>query len=169
MTVMTLRFGEIEIDESKIIGMPDGMLGFPDRRFIILSPDNQGPFFWLQSLDTPELAFVVTDPATFVQGYAVKLTPAEYERIELEQDSEVIILTVVTMAREVTDITFNLQGPVVVNPGKMIAKQIVLEEGKYGTKYHIFTRSTPSQLSIEDSRSGQTPSVDRITTICCNT
>ena len=63
MNVMTLRFGEIEIDESRIIEMPVGIIGFEDRRFVIISPDRYGQFFWLQSLDNPDLAFVVTDPA----------------------------------------------------------------------------------------------------------
>ena len=165
MNVMTLRFGEIDIDENRIIEMPDGMLGFPDRRFVILSPDNQAPFFWFQSLDTPELAFVVTDPASFVQGYEVNLTPDEYERIELERDMEIIILAVVTMASEVAKITLNLQGPVVVNPQKMLAKQIVLEEGKYVTKHPLF--GSPLHSSPHEEASLAT-SLEKIASICCN-
>ena len=42
MKVMTARFGEIEIGDDKIIEMPDGIIGFPDRRFVMLSPDNNG-------------------------------------------------------------------------------------------------------------------------------
>jgi flagellar assembly factor FliW len=164
MNVMTLRFGEIEIDERKMIEMPDGMLGFPDRRFVILSPGNQVPFFWFQSLDSPELAFVVTDPASFVQGYDVNPTPYEYERIKLEQDAEVIILAVVTMASEVTKITLNLQGPVIVNPQKMLAKQIVLEEGKYGTKHPLF--GSPL-LSSPNEETALALSLEKIASICC--
>jgi len=166
MIVNTLRFGEIEIDESKIIEMPDGMLGFTDRRFVILSPDNQEYFFWLQSLDSPELAFVVTDPASFFHNYEVKLTSEEYEKIKLEPDSEVIILAVVTMASEVPKITLNLQGPVVVNPNLMLAKQIVLEEGKYMSKHPLF--STVNMSSPQDEETVLAPSLEKITTICCN-
>ena len=169
MNVMTLRFGEIGIDESRIIEMPDGMLGFTDRRFIILSPDNNGQFFWLQSLETPDLAFVVTDPASFFDGYEVNLTSDEFELIKLEPDSEVIILAVVTMASDVAEITLNLQGPIVVNPRKMVAKQIVLGEGKYGTKHPLFSRSlTTSRLPDEAGNNALLPSLDKITSICCN-
>jgi flagellar assembly factor FliW len=162
---MTLRFGEIEIDENKIIEMPDGMLGFPDQRFAILSPDNQDIFYWLQSLDSPDLAFVVTDPASFIQGYEVKLTPDEYKRIKLEQDSEVIILAVMTMGSDVMKTTINLQGPVVINPDEMIAKQIVLEEGKYGAKHPLFgavISSLPQQEAVP------APFLEKIATICSN-
>jgi flagellar assembly factor FliW len=165
MNVMTSRFGEIEIDENKIIEMPDGMLGFPDRLFVVLSPGNQGPFFWFQSLDNPELAFVVTDPISFIQGYEVNLTPDEYQRIMLKDDSEVIILAVVTVANEVAKITLNLQGPVVVNPLKMLAKQIVLEEGKYSTKHPLFDVPLVS-MPQEEAVTG--PSLEKIATICRN-
>jgi flagellar assembly factor FliW len=170
VNVATLRFGDIEIDEKRVIEMPDGMLGFADRRFIIISPDRYGQFFWLQSLDNPELAFVVTDPALFVQGYEVNLTPDEYERIKVSPDSEVIILAVVTMSPDVFAITLNLQGPLVVNPEKMLAKQIVLEEGKYATKHPLFARGlSPSPLPTDDELSSTLlPSLDKITTICCN-
>lgn len=169
MIVMTLRFGEIEIDEDRIIEMPDGLIGFPDRRFMIISPDKYGQFFWLQSLDSPELAFVVTDPALFVKGYEVNLTSDEYERIKLAPDSEAIILAVVTMASDVTEITINLQGPIVVNPEKMIAKQVVLEYGKYGTKHPLFDRphSTP-RFPEKDSTPSLALAMDKISTICCN-
>jgi flagellar assembly factor FliW len=170
VNVMTLRFGDIEIDEKRVIEMPDGMLGFTDRRFIIISPDKYGQFFWLQSLDNPELAFVVTDPALFVQGYEVNLTPDEFERIKLSPDSEAIILAVVTMAPDVFDITLNLQGPIVVNRENMLAKQIVLEEGKYATKHPLFARDLSfSPLPCDDEVTpAQLPSLEKITTICCN-
>ena len=169
MNVMTLRFGAIEIDESRIIDMPDSMIGFADRRFVILSPDNNGRFFWLQSLDNPDLAFVVTNPASFVQGYDVNLTSEEYERLNLGPESEAILLVVVTMARDVADITLNLQGPVVVNPEKMVAKQIVLEEGKYVTKHPLFARPPlSSPLPYDDVTPAPLPSLAKITTICCN-
>jgi flagellar assembly factor FliW len=169
VNVMTLRFGEIEIDESRILEMPDGMIGFVERRFVVLSPDNNGGFFWLQSLDNPDLAFVVTDPASFVEGYDVNLTPGEYERIKLASESEAIVLAVVTMAQDVMDISLNLQGPIVVNPKTMMAKQIVLEEGKYGTKHPLFARPlTSPQLSADEVTPSHLPSLERITTICCN-
>jgi flagellar assembly factor FliW len=168
VNINTLRFGEIEIDESRIIEMPEGMLGFADRRFIILSPDNNGRFFWLQSLDSPELAFVVTDPVYFVPAYEVNLTSDEYDQIKLGPDSEAIILSVVTMAGGVTEMTLNLQGPIVVNPVNLLAKQVVLGEGKYGTKHPLFPASdAKSQLPVESDNPEPASILDRISTICC--
>ena len=166
MIVTTLRFGEIEIDKDRIIEMPDGMLGFPDRRFVILSPDNNGQFFWLQSLDNPELAFVVTDPAQYTESYEVRLTSDEYVKLSIDPDSEVVILAVVTMASDVKDITLNLQGPIVINPESMMAKQIVLGEGKYGTKYPLFAGLADATKDL--TASSPTAVLDRLSAICIN-
>jgi flagellar assembly factor FliW len=166
--VMTTRFGAVEIDEDRIIEMPDGMIGFEDRRFILLSPDNNGRFFWFQSVDNPALAFVITDPTAFVPGYDVALTPDEYDRLKLDPESaEVILLAVTTISREARDITINLQGPIVVNPEKMMAKQIVLENGKYGTRHPLFTPTEP-EPSLKKEEARPPVSLRKITAICSN-
>lgn len=168
MNVMTTRFGAVEIDDNRIIEMPDGMLGFAERRFILLSPDNNGSFFWFQSVDTPALAFVVTDPMAFVPGYDVTLTPDEYKKLELDPESaEVILLAVTTISRETEDITINLQGPVVVNPEKMIAKQIVLENGKYEIRHPLFTSAEPKP-SLKKAEARPVVSLRNISSICGN-
>jgi flagellar assembly factor FliW len=166
--VTTTRFGAVEIDDDKIIDIPDGMLGFSEQRFILLSPDNNGRFFWFQSVDNPALAFVITDPTAFVPGYDVTLTPDEYNRLKLDPESaEVILLAVTTISRETGDITINLQGPIVVNPEKMMAKQIVLENGKYEIRFPLTTSSAPeSSLTKEEERPAV--STQKITAICSN-
>jgi flagellar assembly factor FliW len=165
---MTTRFGEVDIDDDKIIKIPESILGFTEKRFILLLPDNSGQFFWLQSVDNPALAFVVTDPVLLIQDYEVKLTSAEYKKLKLTPESEVILLSLVTMAQNVMDITINLQGPIVVNPEKMSAKQIVLEDGKYKTKHPLF--ANPDLLEPPLKHAVKKPAIShrKITTICCN-
>jgi flagellar assembly factor FliW len=166
--VKTSRFGVVEIDDDRIIEMPDGMIGFEERRFILLSSDNSGRFFWLQAVDNPALAFVVTDPTAYVPGYVVTLTPDEYERLKLEPESkEVVLLVVTNISQESRDITINLQGPVVVNPLKMIAKQIVLENGKYGIRHPLFT-ATGLEPSLERKEERTAVSPQKITANCSN-
>ena len=169
MKVMTSRFGALEIEDDRIIEMPDGMIGFAERRFILLSPDNNGCFFWFQAVDNPAMAFVVTDPTAFVPGYEVTLTPDEYEKLKLDPESADIILLAVTNIHHdsTSNITINLQGPVVVNPITMVAKQIVLENGKYGIRHPLFTPPTPEpSLKKEEERPVVSP--QKITAICSN-
>jgi len=147
MKISTSRFGEQEIEKSKVIEVLDGMVGFSEDRFILLHPD-KGPFCWFQSVDNPDLAFVVVDPTQIVPGYKVKLTQDEYDRLKIEPGIEVILLSVVTMARDPRQITMNLQGPIVINPSRMIAKQIVLETVQAITRYPIFTNPTPAPEAV---------------------
>ncbi|RNC67270.1 MAG: flagellar assembly protein FliW [Desulfuromonadales bacterium] len=139
MNVQTKRFGEIAVDESRIIHMPEGMLGFAEKRFILLTPPELGPFCWYQSVDNAELAFVVVDTKDCFPGYAVNFTGEECEKLGLDESSEVIFLSVVTMAADPAAITVNLQGPIALNPDRMLAKQIVLEGGKFTTKHPFFS------------------------------
>lgn len=143
MKVLSTRFGALEIEAGKVIEMPEGMVGFPEqRRYALLPADKNALFCWLQSLDNPDLAFVVVDPMVFVPGYSVKLNSEEYDRLQLSPETEVVILVVATMAADPAQITVNLQGPIVVNPENMRAKQIVLEDVRQSTKFPLFGESS---------------------------
>lgn len=147
MKIETSRFGQIEIEDDKIIRLPDGMLGFSGTRFILLTPEKETPFRWLQSVDDPALAFVVVDAQQVLPDYAVSLTSEEYARLALDEKTEVVVLLVVTLAGESGSITANLQGPVVLNPNRMLAKQIVLEGARFPTKFPLFGTDTVDKNS----------------------
>lgn len=138
MQVDTARFGVQEVEESKIIKMPEGMLGFVEKRFVLLTPPNLGPFCWFQSVDNPGLAFVVTDAKSWSPECTFTLTAEECSTLELGERSEVIFLLVVTMASDPKDITVNLRGPIALNPERLIARQIVIEDEKYTTRHPYF-------------------------------
>ena len=143
MRVTTTRFGALELEDSKVIAMPDGMVGFSERRFIILNPENGGPFCWFQALDNPGLAFVVVEPVRFLPEFQVKLTLEEYDKLHLEPGDETVLLCVATMAPDPRKITINLQGPIVVNPAGMIARQLVLD-GNHSTRQPLFAPREPA-------------------------
>ena len=140
MQVKSTRFGEQEIDEAKIILMPGGMLGFPqEERFVLLTPTKPGPFLWLQAVDNPDLAFVVVDAKEYFPNHTFELTEDEFKSLELvDAQSEVIFLLVVTMAPKPCDVTVNLQGPIVLNPDRMLARQIVLDGAGYASRHPFF-------------------------------
>ena len=63
MIVQTSRFGPVEVDEGRAIEFPRGILGFPQyKSYILIQPEPDSTFYWLQSLQAADLAFVVTDP-----------------------------------------------------------------------------------------------------------
>ena len=65
-TINTARFGEIEIEEEKIIMFSAGIPAFEEEQeFVIIPYDEESPFVFLQSLKTEELAFLMTSPFVF--------------------------------------------------------------------------------------------------------
>ncbi len=166
MIVTTTRFGEQEIEEGKVITLSGGMLGFSERRFIILSPDQGGLFNWFQSVDNPDLAFVVVDPAQFVPGYQVKLTGEERDRLLLEAGEEVVMLCVVTMAPDPRQITVNLQGPIVINPSRLTAMQLVMGEN-HATRHPLFAPPEPA-AAAKKTAAQPLLAISRVSSLYCS-
>ncbi|NPB09663.1 MAG: flagellar assembly protein FliW [Thermodesulfobacteria bacterium] len=133
MEIETTRFGKIEIDEKKIIFFPSGILGFPEAKRYVLIPHKEGsPFFWLQAIDVPELAFVVVDPKLFFPDYHPKLPLEAKKELHLHEDDELCFLTIVTIPKEnPEEMTVNLLGPIAVNVSRKLAKQVVLDSRRY--------------------------------------
>ncbi len=136
MEVRTTRFGVIEIAEDRVITFPKGLLGFPERtRFCLLEPGDDACFFWLQSLDEPSLAFVVTDPALFVPDYSVPIRKEQMGELELARLEDAQVFVIVNRVED--HLTGNLQGPLVVNTLSRVGEQIVLAEKRWTTRHKL--------------------------------
>ena len=143
MEIQTTRFGQVDIDENLIITLPEGILGFEDfKRYIVLDHlEKESPFKWLQSVEEPSLAFVITDPLLFVPEYKAKISKDEVGGISLEDSSKALILVIVNIKRDHSEITINLQGPIVVNIEKKLAKQIIIRESDFSVRHVIFSKA----------------------------
>src|SRR6187549_765352 len=74
MNVQTSRFGSVDVDADRIITFSRGILGFPKySRYVLIQPEADSSFYWLQSIEAADLAFVVTDPLLFMPDYQVPL------------------------------------------------------------------------------------------------
>lgn len=153
MEIKTTRFGQVEIDEDLVITLPEGILGFDDfKRYIILDHfDKESPFKWFQSIDDPSLAFVITDPLLFVPEYKAKVAKEEIKGIELSDVSKALIVVIVNIKMDHSEITINLQGPIVVNPDKRLAKQVIIKESDYPIRHVIFSKTQKEPLTNKAS------------------
>ena len=136
MEVKTTRFGFIEVNEQRLLLFPMGVLGFPEnKKFVLVQTNDEGNFFWLQSVDQEDLAFVVCDPLLFVPDYQVPVKPDEFSNISLENmdDSQVLII----VNKVGNTLTGNLQGPLVLNARNRQGLQLVLSEKKYSTRHPL--------------------------------
>ena len=85
MLIDTTRFGEVEIDGSRVITFSEGLLGFPNhQRFALIQTSNDPMFFWMQSVEDAALAFVVCDPRTVVGDYTAQIRADDVRSLELD-------------------------------------------------------------------------------------
>jgi flagellar assembly factor FliW len=153
MEIRTTRFGQVEIDDNLIIALPEGILGFEDfKRYIILDHfDKESPFKWFQSIDDPSLAFVITDPLVFVTEYKAKVSKEEIRNIKLSDASKAVIVVIVNIKRDHSEITINLQGPIVINPEEKLAKQVIIRESDYSVRHVIFSKEQHGAVATKAS------------------
>ncbi|MFP3982616.1 MAG: flagellar assembly protein FliW [Desulfurivibrionaceae bacterium] len=140
ITVNTGRFGEITVNPELIIRLTSPFPGFPESTRFIIIPHKEGSvFLWLQSLDNPDLAFVVIQAGHLKPDYS----PAVPELIknELESDSgsplEILIILTVPPGRP-REMTANLMGPVVINSRTRLARQLILDQDQYDPCWPVF-------------------------------
>ncbi len=139
--IETTRFGRLEMEEGRIIHFPNGLLGFPaNRDFVILEHKPNSTFCWLQSVDSPALAFVLTNPFLVQEDYLAGLSPAEKKVFGQGEDgSQRIVFALVTIPRgEPEKMTVNLLGPIVIDIVTKTGSQVVLADSGYSHR-HTFT------------------------------
>lgn len=141
MKIQTKYHGEIEISQEKVIRFNSGIPSFLDEKEFTILPFGEGtPFFILQSMVTPGLAFVVVSPFDFFPDYQVKLSDPIIETLDIENQEDVAIFVILTLKEPFQNTTANLQGPIVINNKKKLGKQVILSDSPYQTKHLIVTQ-----------------------------
>lgn len=138
MKITTRDFGEVEIDESTIISIPGGILGFENyTRYTLLSPLGEDIFpMWLQSVDAPQPCFVVYDPMHIYPDYNFEITDEEQSQLKISENAPYRVLTVAIVPDDYKKTTINLRCPLVINTRENVAAQIILED--YDFKYPVY-------------------------------
>jgi flagellar assembly factor FliW len=133
MEIQTTRFGIVNVDDDRIMTFPSGMLGFPQHtRFALVQTGTENYFFWLQSVDDPNVAFIVADPTIFFREYGVALREEQRQEIRLENEQSLQIFVICNKVGEW--LTGNLLGPIAVNAETRLGMQVVLTEKKWTTR-----------------------------------
>jgi len=147
MIIGTSRFGQLEVDPERLIHFDDGILGFPNQKSYALIQTGEGSgFYWLQSVDTQDLAFVVCDPRLFVTDYQAPVKLEDLEGIGLTDPGNAQVFVVVNKVGDL--LTGNFQGPLVVNVTNRHARQLVLSDRRYSTRHPLMRVPKPAALGM---------------------
>jgi flagellar assembly factor FliW len=144
----TLRFGPIEVEDEKVIHFSEGIPAFEqEHEFVIIPYDEESPYVFLQSLQTPDLAFLMTMPFIFFPDYEFELDDENQQKLGLERQEDMLLYVLLTIPQgRVQDMTANLMAPLVINAANQQARQLVLEHSPYQTKHRLF----PTDKAKED-------------------
>ncbi len=142
MKAETRLFGAIDIEEEKIITMPNGMIGFPElQKFALIFDEEKGmeasSIMWLQSMDEPQIAFSVVKPSDIEPDYNPTVKDEMISPLDDLCAENTFVLVTVTAAPDVKDATVNLKAPIVINTATRKGCQIIVEDD-YPVKYKIY-------------------------------
>ncbi|WP_307472386.1 flagellar assembly protein FliW [Cytobacillus purgationiresistens] len=139
MKVETKYQGEMEIAKEDIVIFASGLPGFQeDNEFVLLPFLKELPYFILQSVKTPNLAFVVVDPYPFFPDYQYQLSDANIHSLKINAPQDVATFVILTLKEPFALSTANLQGPLVINVKEQLGKQLILQGPAYQTKHPLF-------------------------------
>jgi flagellar assembly factor FliW len=131
MKIVTKFLGEVEISEQDILTFEHGLLGLEDEKnFVILPLDADLPLAILQSVNHAESGFVIAYPFAFKKDYSFDISEEDRERLQIDKEEDVLTYTIVTMKETFQESTINLLAPLIINMGKKLGKQIVLQDNK---------------------------------------
>jgi flagellar assembly factor FliW len=153
MKVDTTRFGTVEIEDSSIIRMPKGPIGFDEYTdYCLMQHRPDTSLRWLQSTQESSLAFVVIDPSQFVPDYEIELPDAEAETLHLDSADDVLVLGIVTIGCGGRELSINLAAPVVINSREMTALQVVLQDNRYSVKHPLVVNTDCNQSETSEEK-----------------
>jgi flagellar assembly factor FliW len=148
VNIITTRFGEIEVDETKVIEIRGGILGFEHlKKYVLHIQDERNPFWWFQSLDDGTIAFVVINPFIAKADYEPVLDDSDAQILEIENSEDVVMLAIVTIRQNPFMVSVNLRAPIVINAKKKIAKQIVLDDQTYPVQHYLTMQGSGNKVS----------------------
>jgi len=139
MLLKTRHFGDVEIDESKLIAFDEGIPGFENAKkfYIIENTDQTSPFKWLQSVDQPELAFAIVNPFLIKKDYDIEVNDTVAESLGVEAVEDVAVYSIVVVPEDISKISMNLKAPVIINTRNNRGVQVILDTDKYSVRHYI--------------------------------
>ena len=141
MKITTKVFGEITIEDDRIIHFPSGIIGFPELTDFALIHDEEkgaGSIHWLQSLQEPAFAMPVMDPLIVRPDYNPQVDDELLKPIGELMPDEILVMVTVTIPSDLTRMSVNLRGPVIINTAERKACQVIVEGETYEVKYPIY-------------------------------
>ena len=142
MNLRTVRFGEIEIDENRIFDFVLPIIGFDAlKKFVIVEPNKDSLFKWLQSVEDSALAFPIISVAALNFDYTIDLPDNIVEALQISNIESVLVMNITSIPQDdPKGTTINLLAPLIFNIDNQSAGQVVLSGSGYDISYPMFKK-----------------------------
>lgn len=146
VTISTRLFGDLAVPAEKVFTFPAGLFGFPAlRQFAVIElPQGAGLLQWLQPLEQPEIGFVLLDPALPFPAYQPQLAAADLAALGVDSADNLLVRVIAVVPANPRDMTVNLQAPVVFNPYRRRARQVILDDPRWPVRQPLPLWPAPS-------------------------
>ncbi len=140
MKINTLRFGEIEIEDSRIFDFELPIIGFNElRKFVILDLKKDNFFKWLQSIEDPALAFPIVSVFSMDVDYTIDLSDEAVDKLKITSVDDILVMNIASIPQENPQgTTINLLAPIIFNLKENIAGQVILSGSGYDISFPLF-------------------------------
>jgi flagellar assembly factor FliW len=131
------RFADAEVSPADVMTFPDGLPGYEGRRqFVLLDVAEMAPLRVLHAVNADEPCFLVVDPRSVLASYRNQLGAADRLRLGISDEASLLWLVIVCV-RDDGEVTVNLRAPIVVDPARMIGRQVMPNDCVYPLHYVI--------------------------------
>lgn len=142
MQVMTEYFGEITVDDDKVINFADGIIGFADlKKFtLIVDEDNSNSkkIYWLQSMDDGSFAMPIVDPFAIFDEYNPVVEDEWFNSLGEHAEEDLLVFLAMTVPEDIEQMTVNQKAPIIINTKTNQACQIIVDGDEYKVRCPIY-------------------------------
>lgn len=142
MEVKTRLFGNINIEDDKIIHFVNGLVGFPTLKDFALIHDEESESVkgiqWLQSMQDGDFAIPVVNPLQILDNYDPVVEDELLTPLGELTAEDMLVLVTITVPADITKMTVNLKGPIVINAKNCMACQVIAENEGLEIKFPVY-------------------------------
>ncbi len=141
MEIMTKHFGNVDIDETKVITFEDGIFGFKEMKdFILLYDQGEegGALVWLQAVKDPKTCLPLINPMMWFPDYAPEVEDDLIASIGQLDPKVLDIFTVVVIPDKIEQMTTNLKAPILINRETKKGRQVIANDETYDIRHNLY-------------------------------
>lgn len=142
MVAKTKYFGEVDIEDEKILDFPGGIIGFENlKKFAIIydsEKGDKGAISWLQSMEEPALALPVINPLCVMDVYNPIVEDELLKPIGNPADEDLLILLALTVPNDIEKMTANKKAPFIINSKARKGAQLIADNSDYEIKFNVY-------------------------------